>query len=353
MRGAKLVLAVWLGVAAPAVAAPNFSGLWSNNSLTQLERPDDFKTLVVTEADALTYEKKHLGKPPEIPNDTIGGADSEWWDTDIGLMRIRGQIRSSELVSPADGQLPFTAKATASQKARSKRRKVDFDNPESRDRSERCLATDAAGPPMLNGGYNDNYQFVQTPGQLAMLAEHMAALRIVRLAPDARHPPPSLRFAMGDSIGRWDGDVLVIETTNFIATDIGYEAGPADDMRVVERLSRTSPTELHYEFWVHAPAEFTQPWQGELTFHATKGPLYEFACHEGNYALPSTLSAGRQAEARARAAFAKVSAGTSGLRGPLNPRPAVASPPPAPAWSPARRPEGAARTSPRTPRPAR
>ena len=295
--------------AAPARAAPDLSGLWSNNSLTQLERPDDFKTLVVSEVEAKAYEAKHRGKPPEgDPDDKVGGAESEWWETDIGLLRIRGQIRTSELVSPADGQLPRTAAAKAAGKVRRARRKIDFDNPEARSRSERCVSTEAAGPPMLNGGYNDNYQFVQTGDQLAILAEYLSSLRIVRLAPGARHPPPSMRYAMGDSIGHWEGQTLVIETTNFIAAELAADAPPGADMTVIERITRTGPDTLHYAFWVHDPTQFTQPWQGELTFQATKGPIYEFACHEGNYALRSMLSAGRQAEDRARAAFAAMAA---------------------------------------------
>ncbi len=297
-------------LAAPAAwaAPPDFSGLWSNNTLTPFERPDDFKTLVVTEAQAKAYEAKRRGKPPEAdPDDTVGGLESEWWETDIGLLRIRGQLRSSLLTSPADARLPFTAAAKASQKVRRAHRRIDFDGPEVRNRSERCLSTDAAGPPMLNGGFNDNYQFVQAGDQLAILAEYMSAMRIVRLAPGARHPPPSVRLAMGDSIGHWEGDTLVIETTNFLPTEMP-DAPPGADMTVVERMTRTSATEMHYAFWVHDPGEFTQPWQGELVFHATKGPIYEFACHEGNYALPGILSAARQAEARARAIFARPTA---------------------------------------------
>jgi len=287
-----------------ASGAPDLSGLWSNNSLTQLERPDDFKSLVVSEQEARTFEQKHRGQPPEIPNDVVGGANSEWWETDTGLARIRGQARSSWIVSPADGQLPFTAQAKAANKARRERRKTDFDNPESRDRGERCLAAEAAGPPMLNGGYDDNFMLVQTTDSVAILAEYMHDVRIVRLG-DAVHPPASVRRLMGDSIGHWEGDTLVIETTNFTRAEVGDDAPPGADMTVIERLTRISPTELFYEFQVHDPAEFIQPWRGEMVLRATKGPIYEYACHEGNYALPSILSAGRQADAAKVAAVGK------------------------------------------------
>lgn len=303
---------VGLALAAPAPAAeyhaprnaagaPDLNGIWSNNSLTSLERPESLKALVATEAEAATYEKAHLGKPPEIPDDEVGGAASEWWDTDIGLARIRGQARTSWLVAPQNGQLPITAAAKAAGKARSARRKVDFDNPESRGRGERCLSVDAAGPPMLNGGYNDNYQIVQTVSDIAIMAEYMHDVRIVRLGAE-RHPPSELRFSMGDSTGHWDGETLVIETTNFTAAEVDAPDGdPAATMRVVERFTRTAPDELTYDFIVENRASFSQSWRGELVFHRTKGPIFEFACHEGNYSLTHELAAARQADAAAKA----------------------------------------------------
>jgi hypothetical protein len=199
MRGAdwaRLVLAAALA-AVPARAAPDFTGLWTNNSLTSLTRPEDFKTLVVPEAAAKAYEAKHRGRPPEgDPDDKVGGVESEWWETDVGLLRIRGQARSSQIVSTADGQLPYTAATKAANKARSARRKIDFDNPESRSRSERCVSTEAAGPPMLNGGYNDKLPVradARPAGDLGgvpLLAAHRAA--------GARRAPPAAQRALQD-----------------------------------------------------------------------------------------------------------------------------------------------------------
>lgn len=294
-------LAAWTAQAAPP---PDLSGAWTNNSLTQLERPDDFKSLVASEAEAKAYEKAHLGKPPDAPPEDkeIGGFASEWWETDVGLAKIRGQIRTSWLVSPADGQLPVRASVRAAGKLRSAKRRITFDGPEARPRSERCL--EAATPPMLNGGFNDNYQFVQTPDHLAIYAEWMHDVRIVRIGRAERHPAADIRFDLGDAIGHWEGRTLVVETTNFSPSSIGADAGPRDDMTVTERFTRTAPDEMHYAFQVHAPAVYDQPWRGELIFRPLKAQIFEFACHEGNYALPGILSGGRQAEARARAAFA-------------------------------------------------
>ena len=146
-----------------AWGAPDLNGLWTNNSLTQLERDDAFKALVPPEAEVKAYEAKHLGRPPDIPDDSIGAATSEFWETDIGLARIRGQARTSWITSTADGQLPYSASAKAERKARRERRKQGvFDGPESLALSERCLDHSASGPPLLNGGFNDNFRFVQT-----------------------------------------------------------------------------------------------------------------------------------------------------------------------------------------------
>jgi hypothetical protein len=286
---------------APHAKRPDLSGLWSTASLTSEERDDAFKTLTVNPADAAAYEKKHRGRPPEDPDDTVGGGDSEWWETDVGLARIRGQIRTSWIVSPADGKRPMTAQAQAFGKARRERRKVDFDNPEGRMGSERCVESGAI-PPLENGGYDDNYQFVQTGEALLIYAEWMTTWRIVRIG-DTHHLPSGLRVPGGDSIAHWEGETLVIETTNFLPREVDAPNGDATaDMRIFERLTRLSPTELGYAFSVTNPARYTQTWMGEVAFHPANGAIYEFACHEGNYGLTNMLAGARHAEATAVAA---------------------------------------------------
>ncbi|HEV2533352.1 hypothetical protein [Phenylobacterium sp.] len=283
-----------------AWGAPDLGGLWSNNSLTGLERDPAFKALAPTAAEGQAYEAKHLGKPPVFDRtSTVGGPESEWWDRDIGLARIRGQLRTSWIVSPADGQLPYTAAAKAFHQARRQSRREAIDDPESRDLAERCMDPSSIGPPMVNGGVNDNYQFVQTRDAVAIHAEWDHDVRVIRIDPAGRHPPPTVRRWMGDSIGHWEGDTLVVETTNFTAHEIDAPRQNAtDDMRVVERFTRSSAGEIFYEFSVTAPAVFLQTWRGEMVFHATRGPIYEFACHEGNYALQNMLLGARHAETR-------------------------------------------------------
>lgn len=281
-----------------ADGAPSLDGMWSNASLTDFERPKAFKSLVVPVSEARAWEKTHLGQPPEIPGDSVGGAQSEWWETGAGLARIRGQVRTSWIVAPADGQFPLTAAAKAAKKARHDRRMKGFDNPEELQLSERCLATDAAGPPLANGGYNDNYAFVQTKTQLAIMTEFMHDVRVIRIGASEHHPPASVRSWLGDSVGHWEGDTLVVETTNFAAPVISPDPVPdGADMKVIERFTRTGADEITYEFAVTDPYQFTQTWRGEMVFHTSKGPIYEYACHEGNYSAVDMLQASRRAAA--------------------------------------------------------
>jgi hypothetical protein len=284
-----------------ADGVPDLDGAWTNNSLTTLERPEELKTLVVPDAEAAVYEKTRLGKPLALPEDKIGASESEWWETDVGLAMIRGQRRSSWIVHPANGQIPFNAAAKAANKARRERRKVEFDDPEFRSLDERCLLP-AAGAPLMNGGYNDNFQFVQTRGQIAIVSEYMTDLRIVRIG-ETRHPPAHVRVRGGDAIGRWEGETLVVESTNFTPAEVDAPDGdPKHDMRVTERITRVSPTELHYAFRVENPAAHAQSWNGEMVFRRLTARTFEFACHEGNYGLANILAGGRALDAERAAA---------------------------------------------------
>jgi hypothetical protein len=279
-----------------AYGAPDFDGMWSTASLTELERPDDLKTLVIGEADAAAFESKHRNKPPAFANDPVGGAESEWWERDVGLARIRGQIRTSWIVSPADGQIPNTPEAQAFYKARSAARKDRFDNPEDRSLGERCL--DPGTPPMLNFGISDFFKVVQTRDQIALFSEYDHELRIVRMGQDARHPRADIRQWRGDSIGRWEGETLVIETTNFMPREVDDpKANPMSDMRLVERMTRISPDEMIYEFVLSNPSVQIQDLRGEMLVHTTKAAIYESTCHEGNYALEHILAGARQRDA--------------------------------------------------------
>jgi hypothetical protein len=281
-----------------AFGAPELEGLWTTNSLTPFSRPDDLKSLVLTDGEAAEYEKKHRGKPPDVGENEVGAADSEWWETDVGLVRVRGRARSSWIVSPPDGKPQLTPAALAASKARRERFKTNFDHPEGRPDGERCLV--GANAPLEGGAYNTGLKLVQTPDAVVILTEWMSDVRIVRLGETraAREP----RTRSGRSVGRWEGDTLVIETTGFTPEVVNAPDGdPAADMRVIERLTRISPGELHYAFLISNPSRYIQPIQGETVLSATTQPIFEFACHEGNYGLANVLAGGR-AQERAQSA---------------------------------------------------
>jgi len=286
------------GYRAPRTAygQPDLQGMWSNAWLTKLERPDRFKTLEASEAEAAAYERS----PPPLVTDDVGGNESEVWEVGGKLARIGGRPRTSIIVDPADGRLPYTAAGAKAAKAIVRRASTNLDGPEPRTTSEQCLVGNTTGPPMLTELYNNNIEIVQTRDRVVFLLEWNHDARVVRLD-DRRHVPPEIRPWMGDSIGWWEGETLVVETTNFnsgqrlrrAATD-GYYVSPK--ARIVERLTRTSPTEILYQFSVEDPDIYRQTWRGEQPFVATSAPTYEFACHEGNYSMSNILASARAAE---------------------------------------------------------
>ena len=294
---------------------PDFSGVWTNASLTQLERPPQVKSLVITEAQARILEQwwtqmRASDSGPSDPNapaptkaNDPGGYNAFWMDPGNKVGSIRGELRSSWLVEPADGKLPYSAEGRKRFMAEVVRIQTNFDGPEGRQLAERCLLGfgSTAGPPMMNVLYNNTYQIQQAKDYLVILVEMNHDARIVRLA-DRTHPKADIRLWMGDSVGWWEGDTLVVETTNF---NPGEQLRPgipttfyvSEDAKVTERFTRISPTQILYEFKVEDPKVYTSTWRGEMPLNATKGPLYEYACHEGNYALPGILAGARHAEA--------------------------------------------------------
>jgi hypothetical protein len=285
--------------------APDLQGLWTNLSLTGLERPAQFRALAIPDAEAQAFDRSRAGPPPNRAGDTVGGNETEWFD-EAALARIGGQARSSWIVEPADGRLPYTPEAEARLVALLAA-PADH-HPEGTSLYDRCLMGlgGTSGPPMMNARYNANYQIVQTPDAVVIVAEMNHDARIIRLR-DHRRPPPSVRLWMGDSIGRWEGDTLVVETTNLHPGQSLRSATPGAGRRpnilyhspaaiVVERLTRVSPTQILYAFTVDDPATFSRPWRAEMPFNAARGPMYEYACHEGNYGLRGILAGARAQE---------------------------------------------------------
>jgi len=298
--------------------APDLEGIWNNSSITTLERPASLSSLVMTEGQATELERRAVARnvagdaptdpnapPPPVGRDP-GGYNQAFWDMGVKVGRIHGEPRSSWLVEPADGKLPYTPEARDAVRKQYAAVRAAYNNPEERAPAERCIIGygSTAGPPMLNVGYNNNYQIVQTRDQVVILVEMMHDARIVRM--DSRqHLPATMRPWMGDSVGWYEGDTLVVETTNFnpaeslrISGAFTYLMSP--DAKVTERFTRVASKGLVYEFTVDDPKTFSRPWRAEMAMNASDGPIYEYACAEGNYALEGILAGARQDELAGR-----------------------------------------------------
>jgi hypothetical protein len=289
-----------------AYGAPDLNGVWNNNALTRLQRPAGLLPLVVRSSEVAEAERKLIGSyAPTATVANVGGTDSEWWDG-AHLAQVKGEFRTSWLVDPDDGQLPYSAEGKRRRAVFDKAQVEAFDGPEARPvAGDRCLLPSwgAMGPVMMNAPYNANYRIVQTRDEIAIEAENNSELRIIRIG--APHLPGQIRQWSGDSVGHWEKDTLVVETTNLRA-DAPLSQAPffySPGARVVERFTRVGPKALEYDFTVEDPAIFSRPWRAEMTFVSSDAPMYEFACHEGNYAMTNIL-AGARASERTQAAGA-------------------------------------------------
>ena len=283
---------------------PNLEGLWTNASYTDLERPPEFKSLVISPEEARKAEAifAKIGSFDPTDIDPLGQKESEAWETGNGLARVRGEIRTSWIVDPPDGMLPFNAETKRRfhydlpQKDRPKR---GLDNPEERSVTERCVASEGGYPPNLPSPDGNYLQIVQTPNFVAMLVEKYHDAHIIRMGA-TQHDPAAVTSWMGDAIGRWEGETLVIENTNFCAAGLSrtdhLKLSPAAVL--VEKFTRVGPDELLYEFTVTDPTLYTQTWRAEMPFLRAKGPMYEYSCHEGNYGMVNILGGARRLEGR-------------------------------------------------------
>jgi len=325
------VKAGWV-VPRTADGKPDLQGLWTNVTVVPLERTPGHGEFLTPEQAAELLRRGNrdeqnendversdkattVAEPTESKGDAaanarggrggIGDYNATWWQLGKPVL---DNNRSSIIVGP-DGRLPHTPEtAKLLQQNREYARLHPADGPEFRDNIERCLAWITSGPPMLPTFYNNTYQIVQTPDRVAILVEMVHDVRLIAIG---NQPPlnPAVRQWVGSSRGHWEGDTLVVDTTNmnskrnFIGGG-GGRSGLApnnDRMHVVERFTRTGPDTLLYQFTVDNPAIYTHPWSGEIPMKATKEPLYEYACGEGNYALMDIL-AGARAEEKAAAA---------------------------------------------------
>ena len=243
-----------------------------------------------------------------------------WMDPGTKYAAVNGEYRSSWIVDPEDGKLPYSeaGRKRMSERMGRARSGGSADNPEQRSSGERCTVGfgSSGGPPMLNVLYNNHVQFFQAPDVVSILVEMNHNARMVRIG--GAHREDAMRQWLGDSVGHWEDDTLVVETTNFhpdhsMRGSTRHFLYLEPDTEVEERFTRVSDDVIFYEFTVTDPDLFSQPWKGEMPLWKTDGPIYEYACHEGNYALPGILAGARKKEAdAARVSASGAPQGTAG-----------------------------------------
>ena len=281
---------------------PDLQGFWTNQTYTPLERPDGVTQPFYTEEEAAAIEQ---GRAEVETSQTEPGTipDVHYDFTQFGLDRSQSafarNLRTSLIVDPPDGKLPpVTAEGQrrAADVAAARERIGRWDSAEANQLDDRCVIMRGAGPPMLNAGYNSNYQIVQNRDHVMILVEMIHDARIIPL--DGRDAPSGkARQWMGMSRGRWEGETLVVETTNLNGKN--PLNGSSDEMRVTERFTRVADDTIAYRFTVEDDATWATPWTADMPMKRTIGPLFEHACHEGNYGLYNTLVGARLEEQRA------------------------------------------------------
>jgi hypothetical protein len=321
---------------------PDFQGNWTNETQTPFERMGNAgATLSDAQAAALEKRAKDVEEfrdRPTDPNETatnkngtnelasvpgeptfveriaqaaggnVGGYNGFWLDPGHSVIRIDGVARSSIVIDPPNGRLPALTAAgqqRSTERRGTARRGGALEGPEAASMSDRCITSfgSNAGPPMLpNYFYNNNYSIVQTKDHIMIFTEMVHDARIVRMGATGHSAVPRW---YGDSIGRWEGDTLVIETMHLSPTQLASSSmsayrGSSEKLKVTERLTRTGPDVLNYKFTVEDPVSLTATYSGELPFHRINENIYEYACHEGNYALPAMLG-GARADEKAKA----------------------------------------------------
>ncbi|MDA1073584.1 MAG: hypothetical protein O3A63_02320 [Proteobacteria bacterium] len=338
VAGALLMLLVGSGLAAAQAARtadgkPDLSGVYNTATLTPLERPEFFgDKLYLTPQEATAMEKQakaflsandgqsdpNREAPPSGGDGSagaagnVGGYNSFWIDNGDSVFEIDGKIRTSIISQPENGRLP--ALTPLGMKNRSfiatlmrtnsgtawwldQEGPGPYDNPEARPLGERCLLGfgSVSGPPMLPVLYNNFKRIVQTPTHVMILVEMNHDARIIRLS--SEHQPDNVRSWMGDSIGWWEGDTLVVDTTNFKERSGLYLYGATEQLHVVERFERMDDKTLRYSFTVDDPGAWEAPWSGSYPWPASDDQVFEYACHEGNYALGNIMRGARILEA--------------------------------------------------------
>ena len=292
---------------------PDLQGYWTNNSYTPLERPKEVTKEFYSKEELRAVEKKNAEREEE---QTTPGtiADVHYDFTQFGLdrsqTRIADNLRTSVITNPENGKLPpFTPegeKRVADRAAeRRKQQAAQYDQVQNIPIGSRCVYMNAA-PPMMPPAYNPAYQIIQSPGYVTILVEMLHETRIIPT--DGRpHAPETVRSWLGDPRGHWEGDTLVVETTNF--NDKVAFRGASENVKITERFTRVSDDAIRYEFTVDDPSTWQRAWKGEMPFVKINGPVFEHACNEGNYGILNTLAGARREDKKAAEEAAAKNAG--------------------------------------------
>ena len=277
---------------------PDLQGVWSFATITPLQRPSQYEgrallseeEVAALNADAATRasSERRSGLTPQ--RDVDLAYDQFWWD------RGTSDGRTSLIVDPPDGRIPFTAAGQQRTDLRRSLRDRPASGPEDRSPGERCVHHTKAGPPMSAGGYNNHFRLLQAPGYVVIYTEQIHDARIIPT--DERQPiSDNIRQWMGNSRGHWNGDTLVVETSHFNGK-ASYQ-GSSDQLVLVERFTRIDAETIAYEYTVTDPTTYARSWTAALDLKPLEGDMYEFACHEGNYGMEGILT-GARADERAR-----------------------------------------------------
>ena len=289
---------------------PNLQGIWTNASLTTLERPNHLRSWEVTEEVAIEESLKaqkvseaydnplEIGEEIKASRDP-GGYNAAWMDGGSKFFKVKDKYRTSVIGYPKNGKLPWDAEKSRKffQKLRPRGMKRT-DHPELRGVGERCIVGfgSSGGPPMMNVLYNNHYQIVQSPGYVMIMAEMIHDTRIIRL--NSEHLPKSMKPWLGDSVGFWEGNTLVVETTNFhpqhqFRAGLRHRFAITENAKITEKFTRISQNEIIYQFFVDDKDVYKDIWAGEMVLSADNDKIYEYACHEGNYSMENILAGAR------------------------------------------------------------
>jgi len=288
-------------VTLPAQTRPDLEGIWTSASVVPLERPASLKGKeFYTREEAAENAKRVLGMSSweRLGSQAPEHYNMSQYGLDLSQAKVASTLRTSLIVGP-DGRVPpLTPEARKRMEERASRnRGHQFDGPENRPLQERCLVYSTEGPPMLPAAYNSNMQIVQDAGHVAIVQEMIHSARVIP-TDGSPHLPSSIRLWSGDSRGHWEGQTLVVDTTNF--TDKTAFHNSTSNLHLVERFTRVDADTIVYEFTAEDPATWVRPWTAQIQLTRIDGPIFEFACHEGNRGMANTLAGARAAEKEAK-----------------------------------------------------